>query len=106
MSHDAFDFERVETLGDSLLKFAVSLYLFQAYSNFGEGQLTFLKGKLVGNLNLYYCGKQKNIPGRMNTEEFSPLCNYITPAYTVTREIQKLLVEEQVGRQNISLIIW
>lgn len=96
LAADSFNFERVETLGDSYLKFAVSLFLLQEYPTFGEGSLTFLKGKLVGNLNLFYCGKQKNIMGRMNILEFSPLTNFITPAYIVDRRIKKVLPESQV----------
>lgn len=93
MSHDAFNFERVETLGDSFLKFAISLHLYQAYAGYGEGPLTFLKGKLVGNLNLFYCAKQKNLGGRMNVEEFVPKSNFVTPAFMLDSRVKNLVVE-------------
>jgi len=38
-ANDAVDMERLETLGDSFLKFASSLYLFSTY-DFAEGKLT------------------------------------------------------------------
>lgn len=48
-SHDSFNLERVETLGDSFLKFASSLYLFHKFQNLNEGQLTNIKSQLIGN---------------------------------------------------------
>lgn len=48
-SNDAFDLERVETLGDSFLKFAATLYLFHKFPKLNEGQLTNIKSRLLGN---------------------------------------------------------
>lgn len=86
----------METLGDSFLKFAVSLFLYETYKTFNEGQLTALKGRLIGNRNLYYCGVSKKIPGRLKVEVFTPLSNFITPAYTAGRDVQQVLVEYEV----------
>ncbi|XP_043279610.1 endoribonuclease Dicer isoform X2 [Venturia canescens] len=96
-SHDVFDLERLETLGDSLLKFAVSLFLYETYPEYGEGQLTVIKGKMVGNRNLYYCGTNKQIPGRMKVERFEPMCNFISPAFTVMRPLQNLLLSSETS---------
>lgn len=52
-SHDTFDLERMETLGDSFLKFASSLYLFHKFPKLDEGQLTNIKGRLVGNRQVW-----------------------------------------------------
>jgi len=56
-----FNYERMETYGDSFLKFAVSLVLFDAFPSDNEGVLTELKMKLVGNRNLLYAGKNLNL---------------------------------------------
>lgn len=56
-----FHYERMETYGDSFLKFACSLVLFNAFEYENEGVLTELKMKLVGNRNLFYVGKNLNI---------------------------------------------
>ncbi|KAI8421692.1 hypothetical protein MSG28_009678 [Choristoneura fumiferana] len=48
-SHDIFNLERPETLGDSFLKFAASLYLYHKFPQLNEGQLTNIKGRLIGN---------------------------------------------------------
>jgi len=51
----------METYGDSFLKFAVSLVLFDAFPSDNEGVLTELKMKLVGNRNLLYAGRNLNL---------------------------------------------
>ncbi|KAJ8678833.1 hypothetical protein QAD02_014620 [Eretmocerus hayati] len=96
-AHDAFNFERSETLGDSFLKFATSLFLFHQYQMYEEGPLTFLKGKIVGNLNLYRCGTQKNLAGRMNFEEFNANGNFVTPAYIVDRVMRNLIFDLEIS---------
>lgn len=64
-SNDYFCYERAELLGDSFLKFAASLALFTFYPNLNEGKLTHIKGKIIGNLNLFFCGRAKNIPAML-----------------------------------------
>lgn len=96
MSNDVVNYERAETLGDSFLKYAVSLFLYQTFPDYGEGPLTYLKGKLVGNRNLYYCAKQKQIPGRLNVEDFSPNGNFVAPCYSADRRLQNLLISCEV----------
>ncbi|XP_012287234.1 endoribonuclease Dicer [Orussus abietinus] len=91
MGHDAFDLERLETLGDAFLKFAVSLYLFDCFPQYNEGQLTSLKMKLLGNRNLYYCGKSKGVPGRIKVDEFVPNSNFIIPATVCQRDVQTVM---------------
>lgn len=51
----------METYGDSFLKFACSLVLFDAFELENEGVLTELKTKMIGNRNLFYVGKHLNI---------------------------------------------
>ncbi|XP_033221777.1 endoribonuclease Dicer isoform X2 [Belonocnema kinseyi] len=97
IGNDCFDLERLETLGDSFLKFAVSLYLYDTFKSFNEGQLTALKGKMIGNRNLFYCGVNKGISGRLKVEDFSPMSNFITPAYAVERRLQAVLVANEIS---------
>jgi len=51
----------METYGDSFLKFAASLVLFDALPSDNEGVLTELKMKMVGNRNLLYVGRNLNL---------------------------------------------
>ena len=52
--------ERLEFLGDSILSFVVSDYLFKMYPNFDEGTLTNLRSLLVNTKNLSKVSKQLN----------------------------------------------
>lgn len=97
LGNDAFNLERLETLGDSYLKFIISLFLYNQFPKYGEGSLTMIKGKIIGNRNLYYCGIKKKIPGRMKVDSFIPLSNFIAPAYTVFRQLQNILLEAEVS---------
>ncbi|KYM88476.1 Endoribonuclease Dicer [Atta colombica] len=97
LGSDMFNLEQLETLGDSYLKFIVSLFLYHKFPTFNEGQLTALKGKMIGNRNLYYCGNKKGIPGRIKNDAFVPSSNFIPPAYSVYRPLQKILTDESVA---------
>ncbi|KAL1131764.1 hypothetical protein AAG570_011377 [Ranatra chinensis] len=50
-ANDIVNYERLETLGDSFLKFAVSLSLFINFKGIDEGKLTQVKSKIIGNRN-------------------------------------------------------
>ncbi|XP_015183335.1 PREDICTED: endoribonuclease Dicer isoform X2 [Polistes dominula] len=95
--NDVFDLERLETLGDSYLKFISSLYLYTHYPTYNEGRLTALKGKIIGNRNLYYCGTKKSIPGYMKVDDFIPTSTFIPPAYTTFRPLQQILLDNKVS---------
>jgi len=58
---DVLHLERLETLGDSLLKYLVSVSTFVKCAGMNEGHLTKLKGQLVSNQYLFYCGKKLDI---------------------------------------------
>lgn len=97
MANDAFNLERHETLGDAFLKFIASQYLFEKYPRYTEGQLTAIKGRIIGNRNLFYCGRKKKIPGRMGVEDFVANSNFVVPAFAVERKIQTVIKECNVS---------
>lgn len=51
----------METFGDSFLKYAISLVLFDAFEMENEGILSEMKQKIVGNRNLLYIGNNLNL---------------------------------------------
>ncbi|XP_046434103.1 endoribonuclease Dicer isoform X3 [Neodiprion fabricii] len=97
MSHDVMNLEILETLGDSFLKFFTSLFLTDTFPTFPEGHLTSIKGKIIGNRNLYYAGFNKKLPGMIKVEEFTPTSNFIAPAYSVHRKLQGILLRAEVS---------
>ena len=60
-SVDAFNLERLEMLGDSFLKLAVSIHLFCTYSDKDEGKLTRRKKNQISNLALYRAAAKKSL---------------------------------------------
>ncbi|XP_049872216.1 endoribonuclease Dicer [Pectinophora gossypiella] len=95
-SHDTFNLERVETLGDSFLKFAASLYLYHKFPKLNEGQLTNIKCRFIGNRNLYYAGSKARLGGRMKVEQFSPRKDFLVPGFFAPREIQDFIETKHV----------
>ena len=83
---------RLETIGDSFLKYSTTAYLFGANSSVHEGRLSHLRSKYVSNLNLYKLGKRKGLGQFMIATKFEPHDNWLPPCYYVPREIGKRVV--------------
>jgi ERCC4-related helicase/dsRNA-specific ribonuclease len=47
------NYERLEFLGDSYIKFRITTFLFQEYPSFNEDEMTLRRARYVGNNNLY-----------------------------------------------------
>uniref|UniRef100_A0A1B6DNE2 Uncharacterized protein n=1 Tax=Clastoptera arizonana TaxID=38151 RepID=A0A1B6DNE2_9HEMI len=90
-SNDIVNYERLETLGDCFLKFVISLSLYLNLPDLNEGILTQLKGQVVGNKNLFLCGKKLGIGSMIKTLEFSPKDDWLPPGFCVHPEVQKII---------------
>lgn len=51
-ANDGINLERLETIGDSFLKYAITTYLYCTYENIHEGKLSHLRSKQVSILCL------------------------------------------------------
>ncbi|XP_044016604.1 endoribonuclease Dicer-like [Aphidius gifuensis] len=96
LSGDAMNLERLETLGDSFLKFITSIHLYENY-NSCEGHLTIYKDHIIGNRNLYYCGVKKQLPGKLKIEKFVSDGNFITPSFCVPEIIKNIIINDKVS---------
>ena len=74
---DGFDLERLETVGDSFLKQAVTVYIYCTYTHVHEGKLSFFRSKIVSNYNLYKLGKRKSLGDYLISTKFEPFENWI-----------------------------
>ena len=74
---DGFDLERLETVGDSFLKQAVTVYIYCTYTQVHEGKLSFFRSKIVSNYNLYKLGKRKLLGEYLISTKFEPFENWI-----------------------------
>lgn len=88
-SNDAINLERLETIGDSFLKYAITSYLFCQHTNIHEGKLSHLRSKQVSNLNLYQLGRARGLGECMIATKFEPHDNWLPPCYHVPRELEQ-----------------
>ena len=113
---DGINLERLETIGDSFLKMAVTNYLYHKHVEQHEGKLSFARSKEVSNSRLFLLGRQRGIPVLMETLKFDPHVNWLPPCYASTSEFHAVnpldhsdLVEEQTqmaadgDKENASL---
>lgn len=96
-AHDIVNLERLETLGDSFLKMAASLYVFNKFPHFSEGQATELKGKLVSNRNLFYLAQKHGIGGLIVNSEFNPKDEWLPPGYCTPVEVQEMILRQDAS---------
>ncbi|XP_066598004.1 endoribonuclease Dcr-1 [Prorops nasuta] len=95
-ANDGINLERLETIGDSFLKYAITTYLYCTYENIHEGKLSHLRSKQVSNLNLYRLGRQKMLGESMIATKFEPHDNWLPPCYYVPKELEQALIESGV----------
>ncbi|XP_022241304.1 endoribonuclease Dicer-like isoform X2 [Limulus polyphemus] len=97
---DGMNLERLETIGDSFLKYAVTTYLFCKYQNIHEGKLTFIRSKQISNLNLYRIGKRKGIGELMIASKFEPHDNWLSPCYTISQKQGKEFTDVEMFEEH------
>ncbi|KAK9131441.1 hypothetical protein Sjap_011928 [Stephania japonica] len=69
---ESFSLERMELLGDSILKYAVSCYLFLKYPGKHEGQLSERRKWAICNYTLHKLGTNRKIQGYIRDSPFDP----------------------------------
>uniref|UniRef100_A0A182PSP9 ribonuclease III n=1 Tax=Anopheles epiroticus TaxID=199890 RepID=A0A182PSP9_9DIPT len=95
-ANDGINLERLETIGDSFLKYAITTYLYCRYDNVHEGKLSHLRSKQVSNLNLYRLGRKKRLGDCMIAAKFEPHDNWLPPCYYVPKELEQTLIDAKI----------
>lgn len=103
-ANDGINLERLETIGDSFLKYAITTYLYCTYENVHEGKLSHLRSKQVSNLNLYRLGRRKMFGESMIATKFEPHDNWLPPCYYVPKELEKALIEAKIPACHWNLV--
>ncbi|CAL5419477.1 unnamed protein product [Camellia sinensis] len=70
--NEVFSMERLELLGDSVLKYSVSCHLFLKYPKKHEGQLSARRSWAVCNSTLHKLGTDRNLQGYIRDGAFEP----------------------------------
>ena len=81
---DSVDLERLETLGDSFLKFSTSIFLYCNRQAAHEGRLSSARSRRVENFNLFYLAKGKNIANYVMSKAFDARQMWVPPGYQFT----------------------
>jgi len=68
-SKDKKNYERLEFLGDSILSFAVSRWLYQRFPNIGEGMLSRMRANIVCKESLAKIARQLELNGHLRLGE-------------------------------------
>ncbi|KAJ8912073.1 hypothetical protein NQ315_000578 [Exocentrus adspersus] len=96
-ANEIVNLERLETLGDSFLKFISSVYISLRFPTYDEGRATSLKGRLVSNRNLFYLAKIRNLSGTMKFKELSPREEWLPPAFKIPKEMLKRIQSKELS---------
>ncbi|EDV28757.1 uncharacterized protein TRIADDRAFT_51985 [Trichoplax adhaerens] len=102
-ANDDFNLETLEFLGDSYLKYAVSISFFLSYSKFHEGQLSSLKSKIVSNENLYQIGIKMGLPGYIIGHNVDQNDIWVPPGFSIAKKSDSIGLEEQLSTLNLSM---
>ncbi|BET01171.1 dsRNA_bind [Nesidiocoris tenuis] len=94
-ANDGINLERLETIGDSFLKYAITTYLYCTHDNIHEGKLSHLRSKQVSNLKLYRLGQKKDFGESMIASKFEPHDNWLPPCYLVPRDAEQELLNTE-----------
>ncbi|KAL3190963.1 hypothetical protein MRX96_019205 [Rhipicephalus microplus] len=90
---DAFDLERLEVLGDSFFKFAVTIDLFCGSTSAQEGLLTQARSRIICNRNLHKLGSKMHVGSMIAQEQFEPLRNWLPPGYWVPEGAENIMMD-------------
>ncbi|PAV60477.1 hypothetical protein WR25_10602 [Diploscapter pachys] len=78
---DGINLERMETIGDSFLKYAVTDYLYHEHWDQHEGNLSFARSKEVSNCNLFRLGKKLGLGNYIVASKFDVQDSWLPPCY-------------------------
>jgi endoribonuclease Dicer len=97
-SNDGFDMERLETIGDSLLKLVIGIYVYgqTGSKHFDEGRLSHMRMQQINNKHLFKLGQQKNLGQLISGQSFDLILNFLPPGFQAP-------VTENAGETNLHL---
>nr|CAB3238000.1 endoribonuclease Dicer [Phallusia mammillata] len=105
---DGFNLERLEMLGDSFLKHAVTVYLYCTYPDAHEGKLSYMRSKKVSNYNLYRIGRDFSLAAKMTGLIFDPTVNWMPTGFVVgSGEQGSDSEEEEISSEDeVEIGVW
>ncbi|CAG0883132.1 unnamed protein product, partial [Cyprideis torosa] len=102
-ANDGINLERLETVGDSFLKFAITTWLFLEHPGLHEGKLSYIRSKLVSNHYLYFLGRKVELAYRMVAAKFEPHDNWLPPGYFLPSALEEAIVEYGIPMSHFNM---
>ncbi|XP_018495704.1 endoribonuclease Dcr-1 [Galendromus occidentalis] len=102
-ANDGINLERLETVGDSFLKYAITNYLYCTYLGVHEGKLSFLRSKQISNVNLYRLGKELGIGSLMVATKFEPSDNWLAPGFCIPEGLEKAVLDSKIPNSHCNI---
>ncbi len=97
-ANDGFNLERLETIGDSFLKFVTTVNLYYSCPELDEGRLSYLRSIQICNCNLYHIGREKEIFESLVATKFYPKQNWLPPNYQTHDDYDyKLITKDELS---------
>ena len=80
---DRWDMERMEILGDAFLKYSTTIFLhYSMADNCDEGNLSTVRSKIVGNLNLFHIAESLGLAScSIVSTRMDPVVTWTPPGY-------------------------
>ncbi|EPS61362.1 hypothetical protein M569_13434, partial [Genlisea aurea] len=69
---EMFSMERLEFLGDAVLKYVVSCHLFLKHTEHNDGQLSYSRSRIISNMNLHKLGVDRKLQRYIRDSAFDP----------------------------------
>lgn len=108
-ANDGFDLERLETIGDSVLKLIISIDVFgrTGAEIVDEGHLTALRTQQINNQHLFQLGVKKNFGRILAAQAFEIGLNFLPPCFlpseaTGNEQTPDLRLHQMVSTKNIA----
>lgn len=105
-SNDGFDMERLETIGDSILKLVIGIYVYgqTASKHLDEGRLSQMRMQQINNKYLFRLGQHKNLGRLISGQSFDLSQNFLPPGFRTPEQVggSNLHVQQYISTKNIA----
>ena len=105
---DRWDMERREMLGDAFLKYSTTIFLhYSMADNCDEGNLSTVRSKIVGNLNLFHIAESLGLAScSIVSTRMDPVVTWTPPGYQSAAMVGGGTLEEKVVELDKEMASW
>jgi dsRNA-specific ribonuclease len=98
---DAVNYERLEIYGDAFLKLAKTADLYDRFPEYGEGELTDVRSKVVANANLAVEAKRRGFGGYLQVHPFRAK-SWLPPGFERAKSANEIAGSGTYGKRKVN----